>query len=780
MKSAVVVLAVLPLVATVVVAPERLIQRQWESDTVAEASDADAASDSTPLAPSYPETWWYSEIDHSTAHSPFLPPLINQTYPVHRNVLDHYADPNGFFPSTSAIQAAINYGGPYLPSTFRNTSTRGAEFASTLFPAIVYLPPGTYVLDAPLQLWIGTVIVGDVVAPPVLRVVEGFVGECVVCGREPGLPGTNGFYIGLKNVVVDSTAVGAEEELVLVDWTVSQGTQLTGVSFVMPAGGRHVGLSTLSDYNSNIILNDLSFYGGAVGMDLKGQQWLVKSVAFYGCDIGAIVDCKGFDCVFLDTTCIGVGVCLDGSETSGSLTVIDSWVVKSGMFVSSYASVNGYNQLVLENIRSDGGDTVKLGGIVVANGSIPNTWVRGQMGATTYTPRSRSLLSGQNYFVMKPPSFREYDSSQILNIKSVLDHPVFGDGATDDTNSINAILTQYAGCKVIYFPAGTYIVSSTIFVPRGTRLVGDAYASVVSAKGPIFANPAAPTPMIQIGAPGDVGVAQIVDMMFTVSEILPGCKLIEVNMAGDQPGSVALINSHIRVGGAAGSSVQTSCRGSPAACRAAWGLIHLTASSSSYIENMWGWTADHDLDAVYTQNIATGRGMLVEATAGTWLIGTSMEHSTLYQYNFNGAQNVFAAMQQSETPYWQGVNSGTVAPWPWTYDLQPSDPDFAHCGAGGGGYCGAALFEKISGSASLFLYGGCLWTFFTGNQGEKCNYDCQQEAIDIDDVSTRIYLYGTNVHRVTNMVRSGGWSIAGSSMNKGGWGGVVAAYLYNS
>lgn len=49
------------------------------------------------------------------------------------------------------------------------------------------------------------------------------------------------------------------------------------------------------------------------------------------------------------------------------------------MFVSSYASVNGYNQLVLENIRSDGGDTVKLGGIVVVNGSIPNTWVRGQM-----------------------------------------------------------------------------------------------------------------------------------------------------------------------------------------------------------------------------------------------------------------------------------------------------------------------------------------------------------------------------------------------------------------
>ncbi|KAH7049215.1 putative exo-beta-1,3-glucanase [Macrophomina phaseolina] len=775
MRSTVVLWVVLPLVAAVVAAPDRLARRQWEeSDVNSWEPDWDSKLD----------FWWYTTLDHSTAHSAFLPPIANQTYPIHRNVLDYSADPTGQFSSTAAIQAAIDAGGPFLPASFRNTSTRGARYGSTLFPAVVHVPPGTYVLDGPLQLWVGTTVVGDAVNPPVLK------AGCVVCGRDPGLPGTNNFFLGLRDVVVDSTGVDAEMEVVLVDWTVSQGTRLSGVSFVMPEGSRHVGLSTLSGYNSNIIINDLTFYGGAIGMELSGQQWAVKSVSFNWCGIGAVVDC--FDCVFVDITCIGVGICLDGSQTSGSLTVLDSWVAMTGTFVSSYASVDGYNQLVLENIESDGGDTVTLSGNVVVAGSIPYTWIRGQMyskgnpypsrqqGATVYTPRSSALLNGNNYFVMKPPTFSEYDSSQILNIKSLPDYPVFGDGSTDDTDSINAILNQYAGCKVIYFPAGTYIVQSTIFVPRDTRMIGDAYASLISARGPIFSNPQNPIPMIQIGNPGDVGVAQIIDMMFTVAEVLPGCKLVEVNMAGAAPGAVALINSHIRIGGAAGSTVQTSCGGSPDACRAAWGLVHLTAWSSAYVENMWGWTADHDLDDVFEQNIATGRGMLVEATRGTWLVGTAMEHNTLYQYNFHGAQNVFAALQQSETPYWQGIDSQTVAPWPWTYDLLPSDPDFAHCGDGDGGYCGAALFEKISASSGLFLYGGCLWTFFTGNESKRCRYDCQQEAIDVDNTSNGIYLYGTNVHKVTNMVRSGEWSIAGASTNEGGWGGVVAAYLYNS
>jgi hypothetical protein len=32
--------------------------------------------------------------------------------------------------------------------------------------------------------------------------------------------------------------------------------------------------------------------------------------------------------------------------------------------------------------------------------------------------------------------------------------------------------------------------------------------------------------MVQVGNPGDVGVAQISDMIFTVADVLQGCKLV--------------------------------------------------------------------------------------------------------------------------------------------------------------------------------------------------------------------------------------------------------------
>src|SRR5258708_30522521 len=102
--------------------------------------------------------------------------------------------------------------------------------------------------------------------------------------------------------------------------------------------------------------------------------------------------------------------------------------------------------------------------------------------------------------------------------------------------------------------------------------------------------------MVQIGNPGDVGVSQLQNFVLTVADILQGCLLLQVNIAGSSPGDVGLWNVHFRVGGAAGSKVETNCGGTPDQCRAAWGLMDLTSSSSVYIEDMWGWTADHDLD----------------------------------------------------------------------------------------------------------------------------------------------------------------------------------------
>lgn len=136
------------------------------------------------------------------------------------------------------------------------------------------------------------------------------------------------------------------------------------------------------------------------------------------------------------------------------------------------------------------------------------------------------MSDGSYYITDYPPTFQEYSADQVINVKGVADLPVYGDGSTDDTANINSILSQYAGCAVIYFPAGTYIVTDTITIPAGSRIYGDAFGTAISAIGSNFYNPDAPGTMIQVGNAGDVGVAQIVDLIFTVADVLQGCKLV--------------------------------------------------------------------------------------------------------------------------------------------------------------------------------------------------------------------------------------------------------------
>lgn len=327
-------------------------------------------------------------------------------------------------------------------------------------------------------------------------------------------------------------------------------------------------------------------------------------------------------------------------------------------------------------------------------------------------------------------------------------------------------------------------------MPAGTRIFGTAFASTISATGPNFLDPTNPRPMVQLGTPGETGIAEISDMLLTVADILPGCTLLEINLSPPTPGGVALFNTHLRVGGARGSLTQTNCPSLPdpalaaARCRAAWALLHLTASSSAYVENMWGWAADHDLDGNATQTVALGRGALVESTQGTWLVGTGMEHAALYQYNFWGARGVYAAMQQSESPYWQGpTESGAAAaaPEPWGVGAVESDPGFETC-ADGDAYCRMAWFERVGGGAGeVFLYGGCVWVFFNGGVNGECEGEnCQLNGIEIGDAEG-VWLFGTNAKAVERMVVGGGGDeVATRADNGGGWGGVIAAYLVDA
>lgn len=78
---------------------------------------------------------------------------------------------------------------------------------------------------------------------------------------------------------------------------------------------------------------------------------------------------------------------------------------------------------------------------------------------------------------------------------------------------------KYAGCKIIFFDAGTYYVTNTISIPAGTQVVGEAW-SVILAGGSGFQNQNSPKVVAQAGIAGSTGVMEISDMIF--STVGPG------------------------------------------------------------------------------------------------------------------------------------------------------------------------------------------------------------------------------------------------------------------
>lgn len=737
--------------------------------------------------PSSQRAYWYETIKHNGI-SPFI--ANGDKWMVHRNVKTHFgAVGDGKADDTDAIQAALNFGNG---TEYRNSSAWGTTGA----PAVVYIPQGTYRITRPIYNYVDTVIMGDPINKPVLKAADTWSdkNKFFLYGHDYNYDSTVNFYIGLKNIVLDSTLVPASQNITLLNWAVSQNVQLANVVFNMADKGTgHTGLS-MPEGGSPLIMNNLVFQGGSVGVRMNEQQYHFKDLSFKNMDIGLKLD-KLFEGT-------GQGLqfesCKVGIETTnnntGFFALIDSGATQTDILWNSAGSSTAQGSMVIENVKVDGSvaSTVAVAGKSVLTGSVPagDSWIWGNvygpvdgersLGKMYKSPRSKTLTNESGAFKnAKEPTFAEYDVSQVVNVKNVCGLPVKGDGVTDDTFNLQKIINKAAGKKVIFFPHGTYLVSDTLHVPPGSKFFGEAW-SEISATGKNFADEKQPRAMVQVGNAGESGVAQFVDMLFTVADILPGCKLVEVNMAGGQPGDVGFFNTHFRIGGARGSRVQNHCD-DPATCKAARMCAHLTATSSSYWENSWCWSADHDLDADFGANPSTGGGFLVEATQGTWLNGIGSEHNALYQVNVDRAQHVFLGFQQSETPYWQGVGSGLLTPEPWSNSLLPSDPDFSWCGDTDA-QCRMAAYQLVRHSSDVSLYGGGYWTFFNGIQRKGCDKECQENAA-IYVNNTKLASFGISTHNVRAMVLEYDEkyiSVVNDTANSGGWqshGGVMAAYL---
>ncbi|KAI0453722.1 hypothetical protein F5B21DRAFT_515157 [Xylaria acuta] len=259
--------------------------------------------------------------------------------------------------------------------------------------------------------------------------------------------------------------------------------------------------------------------------------------------------------------------------------------------------------------------------------------------------------------------------------------------------------------------------------------------------------------------------SKIQDVMFTTQGPTAGLILMEWNVAESEQGSAAMWDSHFRIGGAKSPGLQAAdcpkLTGSVNPNYIAGSMpLHITESSSGYLENIWAWVSDHDMDSGVDQtqiDIYVARGMLIESRGGpVWMYGTASEHCVLYQYHVYGAEDVFMGMASSPllmfSPYFLPTPQAP-APFEITLELDqfPGDPDFKEC-SGSNPHCAAACGLMITGATNVQILGAGLYNWFQ-DYTHPCvdSQYCQQRVVWVEH-SGNVWMYNLYTIGTAEMV----------------------------
>lgn len=486
------------------------------------------------------------------------------------------------------------------------------------------------------------------------------------------------------------------------------------------------------------------------------------------------------------------------SQAVGSVTLLDSSFTNTkvgfNLARTSSSSPATGGSLAIENLALSNVPVAVQGpnNAVYLAGTTGKTTVAGWQTGNAYTPngpkttqgsvvpptRPTSLVVNGKYYERSKP---QYNNLPVSSFSSVRAGGAKGDGMTDDTTALqNVINSAVSAGKVVFVDAGTYKVTKTIFIPKGSKIVGESYSVIMSA-GSFFADIKNPKAVVQVGNPGDTGVVEWSDMMVSTQGAQAGAVLIKWNLASTPSAPSGMWDVHTRIGGFKGSNLTlANCPTTPTSaavntnCIAAYMSMHITKTASSlYMENVWLWVADHDVDDSSLKQITiyAGRGLYIESTAGTfWLVGTAVEHHTLYQYQLASTNNIFMGQIQTETPYYQPNPQG-AKPFS-TVNTTINDPNFGtYCPSGSSPTCSNAFGLRLVGSSNIFVYGAGLYSFFNNYSTNCSNADasskCQPNIFTYDSAYTKgLYVQNLNTVGTTNMVTRDATSLAKFSDDK--------------
>ncbi|KAK4144852.1 pectate lyase superfamily protein-domain-containing protein [Dichotomopilus funicola] len=647
----------------------------------------------------------------SLARKGIVPWGDDASYVVFRNVLDYGAVGDGVTDDTAAIKKAMTSG---------NRCGVGCN-GSTTKNAIVYFPPGSYLISSTVPMPFGTQVIGDAIDRPTLLASGSFVGLGVLStdeytggqgGSEEYYINTANFYRQIRNIAIDITQAGAN--ISCLHYQVAQATSLQNVELIAStdAGKNQIGM--YAENGSGGQISDVTFTGGSIGLYGGNQQFTAQRLTFDGCNTGVhVIWDWGWVWKSVTMKNVNIGFQLtsdDGTGNIGSVAVMDSSFSKvgtAGIVIAPPSSDvgSGSTSVVLENVQLSGvaaavqdtAGTVHLSG---SDGTV-GEWVGDHR-------RNAGLLDNFTgaYFERAKP---QYEDRSVDDFVHVRDYGATGDGLG----------------KILFVDAGSYILTSTIMVPDGAKI-----------------DASKPKVLIQVGLEGLVGNVEMQDLLFTTRGPTAGLILVEWNIRAASPGSAALWDCHARIGGATGTELTpTECppstSGTDAGCSAASLMMRLSPHASGYFENMWLRGADHMIDDPdltdpandMTQcSIYVARGFLIESTHPTWLYATASEHAVFYQYNFHSASNIFAGMLQTGSPYFAAVVGNF-----------PGDPDYTCAADDGFSGCDESWSTIITGSQDIFIASAGIYSWFS---------TCTQTCIDTQECQTALILLENNFANV--------------------------------
>lgn len=378
---------------------------------------------------------------------------------------------------------------------------------STTKNAIVYFPPGQYLVSSTIALPFGTQIIGDANARPIFVAAPSFVGLGVLStdeytggngGAEQYYVNTANFYRQLRNVIIDIRQAGAN--ISCLHYQIAQATSTQNVELRAKAGTTQVGM--FAENGSGGQISDITFSGGGIGLYGGNQQFTAQRLVFDGCTLGVhVIWDWGWIWKSIKMINVKTGFKLIADNNSGNIGSVS-------IFDSSFTTVDtavliappspnlrvGSTGVVLENVVFTGvgkaiADT--SGATILAGGSrTVDQWAigpvySGSTTARTYSAggkvgdyvRSSTLVDSTGAYYERPKP--QYENNKVGDFVHIKDLGVRGDGVTDDTAAFQNAVYSTLG-KILFIDAGSYILTSTITIPIGARIVGETWSQLVA------------------------------------------------------------------------------------------------------------------------------------------------------------------------------------------------------------------------------------------------------------------------------------------------------------